>query len=242
MTPQFPPMMSGHELKAGQSPARKAVGGAVKGKYSAGDILWVRDDDTLDCAIVLEPEVSREEALSMVFTKMVAIGDAVGAIAPPEIAITYHWPNKVLANGALIGGVDAIFSERDQDGSPAFMVLAINLKVRPTADNIDPGLDESKTTLWDEGCGDLDAMQVLDSMARHFMTWIHTWEEEGMQPVLTQLDGRMEQGHALSFSGEDGTFLGLDEHANLIMKKQAGGSTVIKTIDALDTSLEAHLP
>ena len=82
--------MTGHELKAGQSPARKAVGGAVKGKYSAGDILWVRDVDTLDCAIVLEPEVSREEALSMVFTKMVAIGDAVGAIAPPEVAITYH--------------------------------------------------------------------------------------------------------------------------------------------------------
>jgi len=176
MTPQFPPLMNGHELKAGQSPARKAVGGAVKGKYSAGDILWVRDEDTLDCAIVLEPEVSREEALSMVFTKMVAIGDAVGAIAPPEVAITYHWPNKVLANG------------------------------------------------------------------RHFMTWIHTWEEDGMQPVLTQLDGRMEQGHALTIGGENGSFLGLDEHANLILKKEAGGSAVIKTIDALDTGLEAHLP
>lgn len=233
-------MMTGHELKPGQSPARKAASGAAKGKYGAGDVLWVRDKNTLDCAYVLEPEVNRDQALAMVFTKMVAIGDAIGAIAPPEVAITYHWPNVVRANGASIGTVSAIFSEQDVDEVPQFMVLHVRLDIRPTADNIDPGLDESKTTLWDEGCGDLDAMQVLDSTARHFMTWIHTWSEEGMQPILTQLDGRMEQGHALTVANESGHFLGLDEHANLILK-QTGGSTVIKAIDALDTSMKAHL-
>lgn len=241
MTPQFPPLLTSHELKPGQSPARKAAGGAAKGKYGAGDVLWLRDNDTLDYAIVLEPDVNRVKALDMVFVQMVALGDAIGAIAPPEIAITHHWPNKLLANSAEIGYVSAIISENDgPDGCPSYMVISTHIKVRPTIDNIDPGLDQSRTTLWDEGCGDLDAMQVLDSTARHFMNWVHTWNEEGFQPILTQLDGRMVQGHALSINNIEGTFLGLDESANLLLKIE-GGTKLVTVVDALDTTIKAHV-
>ncbi|MEP3525084.1 MAG: biotin/lipoate--protein ligase family protein [Hyphomicrobiales bacterium] len=241
MTPQFPPLLTSHELKVGQSPARKAAAGALKGKYGAGDVLWLRDNDTLDYAVVLEPEVDRTKALDMIFVQMVALGDAIGAIGPPELAITHHWPNKILANGAEIGSVRAILSEEDDvDGYPRFMVISTHINVRPTADNIDPGLDQSRTTLWDEGCGDLDAMMVLDSTARHFMSWMHTWDEEGFQPVLTQLDGRMVQGHALSITDIDGTFLGLDESANLLLKHD-GGTQLVAVTDGLDTTIMAHV-
>jgi len=241
MTPQFPPLLTGHELKTGQNPARKAAAGAAKGKYGAGDLLWLRNNDTLDYAIVLEPEVDRVKALDMIFVQMVALGDAIGAIAPPEIGITYHWPNRVLANGAEIGAVNAILSDHvDAQGVPDFMVLSTHIEVRPKMGNLNPGLDQSRTTLWDEGCGELDAMQVLDSSARHFMNWVHTWEEDGFQTVLTQIDGRMEQGHALSLCGIEGTFLGLDENANLLIKHD-GGTKLVAVSDALDTSIRAHV-
>lgn len=241
MTPQFPPLLTGHELKPGQSPARKAASGAAKGKYSAGDLLWLRDHDTLDYAIVLEPETSRTDALQMIFTQMVALGDAIGAIAPPEVAITYHWPNKILANGAFIGTVDAILSDQDDaNGCPHYMVIATRIRVRPPEQVTDPGYDKNYTTLWDEGCGELDAMTVLDSAARHFTTWVHNWEEDGFQSVLTHLDGRMEQSHELEVAGKTGTFLGLDENANLLLK-QDGGTELVTVVDALDTTLKAHV-
>jgi len=241
MTPQFPPLPTGHELKTGQNPARKAAAGAAKGKYGAGDVLWLRNNDTLDYAIVLEPEVDRIKALEMIFVQMVALGDAIGAIAPPEIGITYHWPNRVLANGAEIGAVNAILSDHeDAHGAPDFMIISTHIQVRPKIGNLNPGLDQSRTTLWDEGCGELDAMQVLDSSARHFMNWVHTWEEDGFQPVLTQIDGRMEQGHTLSLCGIEGTFLGLDENANLLIKHD-GGTKLVAVSDALDTSIRAHV-
>lgn len=242
MISDFPPLMTGHELKPGQSPARKAASGAEKGKYEAGDLLWVRDLNVLNYALVLEPDVDREKALQMIHTQLVALGDAIGAIAPPEVAITHRWPNDVLANGAKIGEVTAILSEDDDTaGTPRFMVIATHINVRPTSDDLNPGLDQTKTTLWDEGCGDLDAMQLLASSARHLMAWIHTWQEEGMQPILTLLDGRMERGHALDIAGQTGTFMGMDENANLFLKTE-NGTRIIKTSDALDTTIKAHVP
>ena len=83
-------------------------------------------------------------------------------------------------------------------------------------------------------------MKVLDSSARHFMSWVHTWSEEGFQPVLTQLDGRMVQGHDLSLHNIEGTFLGLDESANLLLKHE-GGTTLVAISDGLDTTIKAHV-
>ncbi|MEM8797385.1 MAG: biotin/lipoate--protein ligase family protein, partial [Pseudomonadota bacterium] len=186
MAPLFPPLITGHRLKTGQSPLRKAAAGARKGKFGAGDLLWVEANDTLEYAIILEPTVSRKKALDMVFTMMVALGDAIGALAPPEVAVTYTWPNRIRANGADIGRVEAILSDEDDaDGAPRFLVVSPIIAVRPQSDDLDPGLDKDRTTLWDEGCGELTVVDLIDSSARHFMTWLNTWEEDGFTPVLS---------------------------------------------------------
>lgn len=241
MSPQFPPLLTGHELKPGQSPARKAAAGAKKGKYGAGDLLWVNDPNTMSYAVVLEPDVDRVKALDMVFTQMVALGDAIGATAPPEVAVQYLWPNIIQANEAQIGSVRAILSEQDgEDGCPLFMVIATEIAVKPEIADMNPGFHEEKTTLWDEGCGEMTVDDLLDSSARHFMTWVHTWQEEGFQPVLSQLDGRMIEQHALKINEVDGTYLGLDESANVLVKLEKG-TTQIAVADALDTRVEAFV-
>ena len=241
MSPQFPPLLTGHELKPGQSPARKAAAGAKKGKYGAGDLLWVNNPHTLSYAIVLEPDVDRIKALDMLFTQMVALGDAIGATAPPEVAVQYIWPNVIQANGAQIGSVNIILSEDDgEDGCPRYMVIATEIAVRPEATDMNPGFHEEKTTLWDEGCGEITVNELLDSSARHFMAWVHTWEEEGFKPVLTQLDGRMIEQHALNINDIEGTYLGMDESANVLVKLDKG-TTQIAIADALDTRLEAFV-
>lgn len=234
MTLQFPPLLNSHEMAADQNPAFVGLSGANDGRYSAGDVLWVRNHDTLDFAIVLEPDVDRLRSLEMIFVLMVALGDAIGAIAPPEVAITHYWPNTLLANDAEIGAVHAHLSESDgADGCPLFMVVAAKIAVRPKMDDMNPGLDENRTTLWDEGCGDLDAMQLLEATARHFMTWVHTWQEEGFQPVLTLLDSRMVEGHAVSLPSLKGTYLGLDESANMLVSHD-GGSRLIKVSEVVN--------
>ena len=241
MQPDFPPLLTGHRLEPDQHPARKAASGASKGKFGAGDVLWVQDSNVLNYAIVLEPDVDRDRALEMVFTQMAALGDAIGALAPPEVAITHHWPNKILANGAFIGEVNAILStEDDDDGNPRHMVIWTQIDVRPRSATLDPGVNKQKTTLWDEGCGDLNALDVLTSAARHFTTWVHTWEEEGFQPVLVQIDGRMETEHPLELNGDKGTYLGLDESANLLLK-QDNGTKQIYLKDALQTNLKGYV-
>lgn len=241
MTPQFPPLITGHMLKPGQSPVRKAAAGAAKKKYGAGDLLWLNDPDTLDYAIVLEPEVARAASLQMVFTQMVALGDAIGAIAPPEVAITYRWPGMVLANGATIGHVSAVLADEDTaEGYPAYLVIGTHLAIRPKVYSNDPGLTRDSTTLWDEGCGELDAMMVLDSTARHFLNWVHTWEEDGFTPVLAVLDGRMTPGHAITVDGAEAAYLGLDEAGNALIKL-AGSTKLITAEAALKTSVRDHV-
>ncbi|MEM8794390.1 MAG: biotin/lipoate--protein ligase family protein, partial [Pseudomonadota bacterium] len=99
---------------------------------------------------------------------------------------------------------------------------------------------KDRTTLWDEGCGELTVVDLIDSSARHFMTWLNTWEEDGFTPVLSQIDGRMEKEHALSFEGKSGTFLGMDENANLILKLDQG-TDLVPVSEALDTHMEAFV-
>ena len=40
-----------------------------------------------------------------------------------------------------------------------------------------------RTTLAEEGCGDIQTVDLLEAFARHFLAWIHRWQEDGVGPV-----------------------------------------------------------
>lgn len=236
--PTFPPLLTGHKLAIGRAPAGWAQSRAAKGRLGAGDLVWSEDADDLRLALVLEPDVERARCPEIIFTAMVAIGDAVGALSPPEVAVTYRWPSIILANEAEAGFVDLVISEADRDEVPDWMVVSLHMRLRPKRSAPEPGQDIDRTTLWDEGCGGLGRTALLESVSRHLVNLIHTWSEDGFKPIHSQWWGRLSGGRPLAdgaLSGDDdgdAALLGLDESGNALIKTGAGTHSV-PTMEAL---------
>jgi len=229
--PTFPPLLTGHKLAANKSPSRIAKARAAKGEFGAGDLVWSEVEHSLEFAVVLEPEVARERCGEMLYVMMVAFGDAAGALCPPEISITFQWPNAILMNRALIGTCDLDLSETEQDSIPDWMVLSTKIAIRPERVTDDPGNEAWRTTMWDEGCGDISRTSLLESVSRHFLTWVHTWSEEGFRSVHENFVGRLADEKLVSTLSDAG-FVTLDESGNALVKTQ-GETVLLDTISTL---------
>lgn len=222
--PTFPPLITGHPVKSPDAPFDVAVNGARTGELGAGDLVWSKNVKRLDCALVLEPDVPRSKALEILQVGMVAFADALGAIAPPELGVLYRWPNKLRVNGGDIGEMRlAVSDENDDAGAPHWMVLDIGIQMSPEKLMDDPGEVMEVTNLFEEGCGDINRTELLESYARHLLTWIHNWSSAdfpGIQRNWLDRAEDHEREFELEYSGEalKGTFLGLDEIGNLLMK------------------------
>lgn len=196
----------------------RAVVRAGRGRWGAGDLAWLDTDTRLEMALVMEPEVPRERCGEMVPLLAVAFGDAFGAVAPPEVAVTYRWPDRLLVNGAEAGRLD-IRAAEGGSGPPDWLVVGLSLAVRPDARDADPGHDPSRTTLWDEGCGEITVRELAAATARHATANLHLWDTEGFAPIHRAWTPR----HA----GEDG-FVGLDERGNALVRRD--GRTVLRDL------------
>lgn len=222
--PSFPPLLTGHPVLPPMEPFQAAVDAAECGGAEAGDLFWSCDPDEIAYAIVLEPDVGRDRAQEMLFVAMTAVADAIGAISPPELAVTWTWPSVIYANGARVGVAQMAFSSGDDEaGAPEWLVIGIRLALKPTGES-EPGKTPDRTTLWDEGAVDIDTVAALESLSRHFLTWVHRWEGDGFKPVheawLFRCDGYRKPVEIRTDKGSlAGTFAGLDESGNLLLKR-----------------------
>lgn len=236
--PTFPPLLSGYGLAVGRDPFENACVKAKKGEAGAGDLFWSEITECLRFALVLEPDVSRARCGEMVYTAMVAFGDAAGALIPPEVAISYQWPNVIQMNDGQIGSVDLSVGG-DDDEEPAWMVVGLDVRLAPNFADMNPGENYHVTTFWDEGCGDITRTDLLESVARHLVNAIHTWSEDGFKPIHEQWLGRLNKDARLSreLASQDTKFVGLDEVGNGLLSVQ-GTTTSRSVIDALEPNLE----
>lgn len=243
----FPPLLKGHEFHEekilnassgellSESPVpptdlvRSTFEKARLGELSAGDLVWSSSKEVTHCAIVLEPEISTEKSLTMIPLAMVAIADSLGAISPPNLGITFGWPGMIFANGARLGNVSMYFPKAQNFANiPEFAVLSISINILwPETSNSDqgqePGNDLAKTVLHEEGCGDVNRDQIIESWSRHFLTWIDTWQQEGFEPVhenwLFRAKDRNEHIQIQIKNREyEGKLIGLDETGGALLK------------------------
>jgi len=213
---------------------------AEKGDAGAGDIFWSENTNTLSFALVLEPEVIRARCGEILYVAMVAFGDAAGALCPPEVSVTYQWPSEILMNGASIGYADLVVSKEATDDVPQWMVIIIDIAITPEKFINDPGEQAYRTTMWDEGCGDISRTELLESVSRHLVNWLHTWSEDGFRPIHDQWIGRMSKDQKMLSGISEQEMLGMDESGNALLK---GGelSTSILTFDALDIAKQIRM-
>ena len=222
--PVLPPLLRGEAAPGDPFPV--AVARARAGADPGLIVHRVRPD-RLAAALVLAPEAPLGQAMAMVFAVANGFADAFGAQAPSEVAAQFDWPATIRINGARCGGLRAAASTAEPAAEPDWLVIGLDLPFFAPAE-AEPGDTPDTTTLWEEGCTEIEPMSLLESWSRHTLVWIHEWLEGGMPRLHEMWCGRAfsigkDVEQILGGQSHAGHFLGLDEAGGMLLK--SGGET-----------------
>jgi biotin-(acetyl-CoA carboxylase) ligase len=230
--PSFPPLLSGHAVTGATHPFDAARAMAASG-CDAGLILHKITADRLMAAFVMAPEVPLEEAMAMLPACAVGLQNALGALGPPEIAVHLDWDGGMRVNGASCGRLRVAAGGTDPAAMPGWLVVGLDLTLLQLTDT--PGDTPDETALYEEGCGDVDPVSLLEAWARHTLVWISRWENEGTRPLHAEWRGLAYGiGADVTQEGMTGTCLGVDERFGMLLRDAAGTHLV-----TLSSQLEA---
>jgi len=162
----------------------------------AGTLVWVGRYDLVEFAVVLEPDEPLSGARRAHFAAMNALGDAIAAHCPPEREVAFRWPDTVLFDGALIGGLRLAWPQDcAEDQVPDWLVVGVMLRVADLS-HVDTGLVPGSTSLLSEGFELLDGEAIIASFTRHLMTHFDRWKERGFKVVAQDFFARLPVGKA----------------------------------------------
>ncbi|CUJ92611.1 hypothetical protein RUE5091_01239 [Ruegeria denitrificans] len=224
--PVFPPLLTGHTVQGGDDPFDRAQAMAALG-CDAGTVVYNIQADRLRVAIVFAPEVPLQDAMAMLPLCAVGFQNALGALAPPEVAVHLGWDGLICVNGAKCGMFRTAASSRDPEPEPDWLVVSWELALLQTVD--DPGKTPDVTALYDEGCADVSAVQLVESWSRHMLTWLNRWQEDGNAPLHGEWLGLL-RGVGEPY-GEAGVFLGTDERFGMLIRN--GSETQLRPLTEL---------
>lgn len=203
-----------------------------------GTLLWSVQDDRLTCAVILKPEEPLATSLQVLYVAMLGLGDALGAVVPPLVEVTFVWPNRVEANGRHVGEAQIELAKRDI-ANTALEWLAVCVEVAVAGavdDEVETG-DVQTTSLHHEGCTDVTPRELLESFARHFLAWVNRWQDDGFEPVRASWLHRTpgyRNGIVLDIGNErlTGTFAGLDDTGALVLETD-GATRIVELYKVL---------
>ena len=219
--PTFPPLMSGQAVTGNIDPFEKACAMAALG-CDAGLIVHNITADRLMAAMVMAPEVPLEDAMTMLPACGVGFQNALGALAPPEVAVHLEWPGGLRINGASCGRMRVAAGGNDPGEEPGWLVVGLDLPLMQISER--PGDTPDQTALYDEGCAEVDPTALLESWARHTLVWITRWEADGAAPLHAEWRGLAHGiGEEITQDGVSGTWLGVDERFGMLIR--AGDDT-----------------
>jgi biotin-(acetyl-CoA carboxylase) ligase len=174
--------------EAGDAVAHAA---AHAGELGAGTLVFVGRFDLAEFAIVLEPEEPLAAARGVFYAGMVALVDALAALAPPETPIAIDWPDALHIDGGLVGGGRLASPERAaEDSVPEWLVFGAAIRIVSMSRD-GPGLHPLSTALADEGFGDIGAERLVEGFARHLMGALDRWQESGFAPLAADYLARL---------------------------------------------------
>ncbi|MEX0343645.1 MAG: DUF4444 domain-containing protein [Rhizobiaceae bacterium] len=213
----FPPLMSGQEVEANVDPFENACGRAALG-CDSGLVVYRFDPDWLRAAIVFAPEVPLEDAVVMMPACGVGFQNALGALAPPEVAVHLEWSGGIRVNGAACGRLRMAASSKVPSVEPDWLIVGIEIPLLPAGDS--PGNDPARTTLFEEGCAEVEPPRLLESWTKHTLVWINRWVGEGVEPLHEAWRGLAHNmGEETAELGHSGVFLGVDERFGMLLRK-----------------------
>ncbi len=219
----FPPLLTG--IAVAGDPMDAALTSVID-DVEPGAVFYGTDATRLEVALVLAPETPLAEALPVTFAVSLGLNDAIGALAPPEVALHLVWPDRVRVNGALCGRMIVRASTSDPEAEPDWLIVGLDVPLL-AAETVEPGHDPDQTCLFEEGCGDLAAPDLIEAWARHMMNWLHIFLTEGFAPLHEEWRAKAHGlGEEIAYP-QAGTFVGLDERGGLILKRPDGDTILL---------------
>lgn len=227
----FPPLIKGEAIKATSDPFSKAISRAGTG-CDPGLIVYSQYDNAARLALVLAPETALETAIGVVFSASLGLSDSLGALAPPEVAVHFTWPDRFKVNGAYCGHMRVASATHDPTEIPDWLVVGIDVPILPSGHD-DVGNNPYETVLYEEGCGEITAVALIESWSRHTLYWINRFVDEGFSPIHKNWCGKCDD-----IGGEmtEGTFLGLDEKGGMLLRNK-DKTTVVPLTSILENSV-----
>jgi biotin-(acetyl-CoA carboxylase) ligase len=123
---------------------------------------------------------------------MVALGDALAALAPPEKPIAVAWPDAIYVDRGLIGGGQLAWPDRAEENAvPDWLVFGA--AIRTVSVSQDSGLHPLSTALEDEGFSDVRSERLVEGFARHLMVAFDRWQERGFAAIARDYQSRLER-------------------------------------------------
>ena len=181
----FPPLFTGEDTR-GEDPLRLACARARDG-CDAGLVTYDLRADVLRAALVFAPEVPLRKASIMLPICGVGFQNALGALAPPEIAVHLDWTGGIRINGGTAGMLKMVAAPPDPDQTPDWIVVSLELALWPAS--VETGNTPDVTALISEGCGDVEAPALLEAWVRHTLVWINSWSEDGPRAIHKEWSG-----------------------------------------------------
>ncbi|KAE9628204.1 biotin/lipoate--protein ligase family protein [Parasedimentitalea maritima] len=214
----FPPLLYGHQVSGVEDPFDTACKKAIIG-CDAGLVTFNLAPDILRAAMVFAPEVPLRKAMAMMPTCGVGFQNALGALAPPEVAVHLEWQGAIRVNGARCGSLRAAASCSDPEATPDWLVIGLELPLWPASE--DTGNSPDETALYAEGCADVEAPALLESWARHSLHWITRWEDDNGKALHAEWRSLAHgMGEDTVQNALSGSFLGIDEDFGMLLRAE----------------------
>lgn len=214
--PTFPPLFQGLAVEGQIDPFDKACVEATRG-CDAGLVVYNLGVNTLQGALVFAPDVPLADAMTMLPLCGVGFQNALGALAPPEVAVHLDWNGGIKINGATCGGLKIAASDTAPDANPDWLVVGLDLPLWPDTD--DTGHTPDQTALYAEGCADVKADRLIEAWVKHTLVGINRWTEDGAVSLHKEWRGLAHGiGEAVEIAGKSGTYLGVDERFGMLIR------------------------
>ena len=185
----FPPVFRPVVLREVQDAFARACGAAAE--VGAGALFWVGRFDRVDLAVVLEPEAPLRHARPCFYAGMNALADASAAYAPPEAPVSFSWPDRVMLDGALVGGGRlGCPPSSAEDVPPDWLVFGATLR-RVSMGPEEPGWRPTLASLEEVGVELGDHGAFVARFARFFLLALHEWTELGPEAALRRYVPRL---------------------------------------------------
>ena len=160
--PLLPPILTPVAVPDKIEVFNKAISAASNSE--AGTVFYSESTEFVEIAVVLNPEVKKIKCNQMLYVMMVAAGDSIGSLAPPEVVVSYSYPGLIFLNQGEAGLVKIeVSSSANEDTVPDWMVVGLKLRLNNQLQIDEKNIQPDITSLADEGAGFVSRTRAVES-------------------------------------------------------------------------------